>query len=157
MSIVSSVISSDLAQKDGRRWICEKHTDHLGIFWERQYLAGALDNVQAALTAYAIVLANNIRDAEIAHNISEVTTLGYLATPRLLYSTIVQNLAALRAAYLVATRTEAIFIGDYLSARTDAQLQTAFGMTAGQVNNLRTNKLTPAASAAATIRAATGA
>jgi len=36
-------------------------------------------------------------------------------------------------------------------------LQTLFGLTAGQVTTLRNQKLTPAASAAATIRAATGA
>jgi len=38
MSIVSSIIESDLAQQDGRRWIHEIHTDHLGVKWERNYL-----------------------------------------------------------------------------------------------------------------------
>jgi hypothetical protein len=48
-------------------------------------------------------------------------------------------------------------IGDFLSTLTNAQLQTLFSMTSGQVTTLRSSKLTPAASAAATIRAATGA
>jgi hypothetical protein len=47
-------------------------------------------------------------------------------------------------------------IGDFLSSLTDGQLQTIFSMTAGQVTTLRSTKLTPAATAAATIRAATG-
>ncbi len=93
---------------------------------------------------------------EIERNIADVTANGSLATPVLVLSTAAANFAALRTAYQTATKVEAIMIGDFLSTLTDAQLQNAFSLTAGQVTTLRTNKLTPAASAAATIRAAAG-
>jgi hypothetical protein len=63
----------------------------------------------------------------------------------------------LRSGYQSATRIEAIFAGDFLASLTDTQLRNLFGMTQGEVTTLRTNKLTPAANAAATIRATTGA
>lgn len=156
MSIVASVITVNRAQIDARRRITERHTDHLGAVFFRTYLAAVGADVNAALAAYAVVLAASITASEISDNITEVRARGSLATVSLLYSTAAQNFAALRASYQNATQAEAIMIGDFLSARTDAQLQTAFGMTAGQVTTLRTNKLTPAASAAATIRAAAG-
>jgi hypothetical protein len=157
MTISASVILSDRAQADGRRWIAERHTNGGGVNYLRSYLADADLDANAALVAYAITLETGLEAAEIASNIQDVATNGSLATPRLLFTTAAQNFAALRAVYQFATQVQAIMIGDYLSARTDAQLQTAFSMTAGQVTTLRTNKLTPAASAAATIRAAAGA
>lgn len=157
MSIVSSVIAATNVQKDGRKWVREIHTDQLGIIYERNYLAGALDNLNAALAAYAVTLAADITAREIARNVADVLANGSLASPTLNYSTAAANFAALRAAYQTATRVDAIMIGDFLSTLTDAQLQTAFGLTSGQVTTLRANKLTPAANAAATIRAAAGA
>lgn len=157
MSIVSSLIISNVAQKDSRRAIVEQHTDDQAVVYLRLYLAPAGSDTAAALTAYATQLGLDITAAEIANNIFQVVTFGSLATVSLVYSTVAANLAALRAAYLSALQIQAIMIGDYLSARTDVQLQNAFGLTAGQVTTLRTNKLTPAANAATTIRAASGA
>jgi hypothetical protein len=157
MSIVSSETVSTSVQRDGRRYVVERHVDHLGVAHERTWLAGATDNLAAALAAYAAILLDILRDREIGANIASVLSEGSLATVTLQHSTAAQNRTALRDAYRTATRTEAIMIGDYLNTLTDAQLQTAFSMTAGQVNTLRTNKLAPAASAATTIRAATGA
>jgi len=157
MSIVSSVIAATDVQRDGRRWVRELHTDHVGVPYVRNYLAGALDDLNAALAAYAVILADNIKLAEIAANVAAVTANGLLATISMVYSTAAENRAAGRIAYQNATRTDAIMIGDFLSSLTDAQLQNIFNMPAGQVTTLRTNKLTPAATAAATIRAATGA
>ncbi len=137
MSIVSSVIASDSAQKDGRRWIRELHTDHVARVWERNYLAQSADDANAALSAYAILLNADIQAQEIGANVAQATSIGSLATVSLVYTTAAQNFAGLRAAYLTATQTQAIMIGDFLSARTDAQLQTAFGMTAGRVTTLR--------------------
>lgn len=94
---------------------------------------------------------------EIIRNVSQVTALGSLASPRLVLSTAADNFAALRIAYQDATKIDAIMIGDFLNTLTDAQLRTAFNMTQAQVTSLRTNKLTPAANAASTIRASSGA
>lgn len=95
--------------------------------------------------------------AEIDRNLQQIKSLGSLAAVTLVASTAAQNASALRAAYATASKLEAIMIGDYLSTLTDTQLQNAFGLTPTQVTNLRTNKLTPAASTASTIRSAVGA
>lgn len=157
MTIVSSVIASDSAQRDGRRWIEEIHTDQLGLKYIRLYLVDAGYDANAALAAYVAVLEDGIAAAEIQNNLEQVTTLGSLASPKFIYSSAAANVAALRATFQFATQTQAIMIADFLNTLTDQQLQNAFGLTAGQVSNLRTNKLTAAATLAASIRAATGA
>ena len=157
MSIVSSAIQATDTQKDGRRWVRELHTDHVGVQYVRHYLAQAADDLNVAMAAYAVILASNINLAEIAGNVAAVTANGSLATISLLYSTAAENRAAGRLANQMATKTEAIMIGDFLSSLTDGQLQTVFSVTAGQVTTLRSNKLTPAATLAASIRSATGA
>lgn len=156
MSIVSSQILEDAAQKDGRRWIREQHIDQVSVRYIRAYLTTAVADASAALATYATQLALDIVALEIGRNIADVAVNGSLATISLVYSTAAQNRAAGRTAYLNATRVEAIMIGDFLSSLTDAQLQTIFSMTAGQVTTLRSNKLTPAATNAAAIRAAAG-
>jgi hypothetical protein len=157
VAITSSVIAEIDVQRDGRRWVHEVHTDQLGLKYDRNYLAQAADDLNAALAAYAIVLAASIQADEIASNVAQTLGLGSLATHALHYSTAAQNLAALRLAYRDATKSEAIMVGDFLSSLADVQLQTAFGLTAAQVTALRASKLTPAATAATTIRASTGA
>lgn len=156
MPIVSSVISDDAAQRDGRRWITELHTDHLGEQYRFAYLGPAGVDANAILSARVSGIAQALIDREVGRNVEEIMRLGSEATPTLRHSTVAENVLALRQAYASAARLEAIMAGDYLSARTDAQLRTAFSMTAAQVTTLRTNKLTPAANAAATIRAASG-
>ena len=155
-SIVSSSILADLRQIDGRRAIQELHTDSVGRQYSNLYLATALLDATAQLAINASTLLAQMVAAEIAANIDSVSTIGSLASPTFVYSTVAANVAALRAAYALATRSQVIMMGDFLASLTDGQLQTAFGLTAGQVTTLRTNKLTLAATAAATIRAASG-
>lgn len=157
MPIVSSAIQSDSAQKDGRRWIRELHTDHLGKAWGRVYLVDALFDAVSALSAYATQLASSLKQSEIDRNVQEIVAQGSLAQITLNWSTVDENFTALRGYYRTASQIEAIMAGDFLSARTDTQLKNLFGYTQTQVNNLRTNKLTPAAQAAASIRSAAGA
>lgn len=157
MAIVSSSILSDSPQKDGRRWIVAQFTDQAGQVYTQTYLApDAQFDIAARLAADATAIGLQLAAGEIAANISAVTTLGSLATPTFVYSAVAANVAALRAAYQTATQVQAIMMGDFLSSLTSGQLQTAFGLTALQVTTLRTNFLTPAANAAATIRAAVG-
>jgi hypothetical protein len=157
MTIVSSVTASDSPQKDGRRWIEDHFTDQTGKVYMQMILVAADFDAAADLPTRAANLDASLAASEIASNIDDVLTNGSLATPTLIYSTAAQNFAALRALYSSATQLQAIMAGDFLSTLTNGQLQTAFGLTAGQVTTLRTNKLTPAANAAATIRATTGA
>ena len=155
-TIVSSVIASQTAQRDGRISVHEIHTDSLGVLWDHFYLALATDNLATALAAYAVILAGNLTQTEIANNITAVSTIGSLATPTFVYSTPAQNATALRAFYATTTQAQAVMIGDYLNTLSSAQLQAAFGLTAGQVTTLQTNKLQPAATLAASIRATAG-
>jgi hypothetical protein len=157
MPISSSTTAEVGIQRDGRRWVLEKHVDHLGVEHIRHWLAQAGDDLVAALADYATRLLDALRDTEIARNVSAVMADGRLAVTTTDYSTAMQGINALRVAYQSATRTEAIFIGDFLGSLTDAQLRNAFDITQGQVTTLRTNKLTPAETAATTIRAASGA
>jgi hypothetical protein len=156
MAIASSVFAKGQPQGDGRVWVYETHTDQLGGKYYFSYLASAATDPQPILTARANQLETDLAFAEVAANASSIVDNGSLATLSFNHSTAGQLRAALRALYASAQRATAIMIGDFLSSLSDAQLQAAFGMTAGQVANLRTNKLTPAANAAATIRAASG-
>ena len=156
MAIVSSAIVEDHAQADGRRWIRERHTDQVGLLYEFAWLAAAAQDAPAVMNARVASINVDLIAAEIGRNVADVLANGSLASPRIVYGTAAQSFAGLRAAYATATRTDAIMIGDFLGTLTDGQLQTAFSMTAGQVTTLRTAKLTPAATLAASIRAAAG-
>lgn len=157
MPITSSETLSALVQRDGRRWVHERHVDHLGIEHVRHWLAGASDNLATALSAYAAVLVDALRDREIDANIASIVDNGSLATITLQHSTAAQNRTALREAYRTATRVQAVMIGDYLNTLTNNQLATAFNITTEEAATLRTNKLEPAATIASGIRSATGA
>lgn len=156
MTIVSSVIVELSPQRDGRFWSAERHTDQLGIAYEFRSLLNANANATTVMNGRVASINETLRATEIITNIAAILADGQLATTSLNYSTAAENFAALRFAYQTATRTEAIFIGDFLSSLTNNQLATAFGITLAQVTTLRTNKLTPAAAAATTIRASTG-
>ncbi len=51
MAITSSIIVMDHAQPDGRRWVTEQHTYGTGEVQFVRYLAGAADDVSAAMAA----------------------------------------------------------------------------------------------------------
>lgn len=157
MSIVTSQLDEVSPQADGRRWVRERHVDHLTRAHPRTYLAAAALDLDASLAAHAPLLAADLAEAEIAANLGRVIALGSEATISMVHATGAQARAAIRAAYRDATRHEAIMLGDFLAGQSDAVLQSLFGLSAGQVTSLRTNRLTPAVSAAAAIRLATGA
>jgi hypothetical protein len=156
LSIVSSVIDSQTVQVDGRKSVHETHTDQIGAKYAHSWLAPGNADLNAALAAYATQLGLDITAAEIASNVASVLALGSLASPVLVYSTAAANFAALRVAYQTATQFQAVMIGDFLNTLTSNQLQNAFGLTAGQVTTLQTNKLQPAATLASSIRATVG-
>jgi hypothetical protein len=157
MSIVSSTVTTESAQRDARFWVHELHTDNIGLKYPFDYLANAGTDFNAKLAARATTLAAKIAADEINTNIIQIATQGSLAVLTFNYTAAVDQLPFARAAYVNATQMQAIMTGDFLSSLTNGQLQTIFSMTAGQVTTLRANKLTPAANAAASIRAASGA
>ena len=158
MPIVSSVTEDVAPQKDGRRYVRERHTDHVGVDHVRTWLADADADLPAALSAYAAALPEMLKQAEIQKNIDLAKTQGSLAKPYItaVHMTVQEGGAALRAYYKTAVEGEAILIGDYLNTVTDQQLMNAFQINATQAANLRANKLVPAASKAAAVRAETG-
>lgn len=154
-NITASVFAASL-QADGRSIVHEVHTDSQGLTHDIVYNADQGADLNAALAAHAAALGTSLGTDEISSNLTQVFGLGSLAVPTFHFSIVADNVAALRAAYAVATQVQAIMTGDFLNSLTAAQLQNAFGLTAGQVNTLRTNKLGPAATLAASIRAAAG-
>lgn len=155
-TITSSVVLKDLRVGGAKGLVLAEHHWDDGAVWPAVFEALAGENAITRLTAMIADRQAMRKADEISSNVAQVLINGSLAVIRLVMSTAVENFAAGRTAYLTATRIEAIMCGDYLSSLTNAQLQTAFSMTAGQVTTLRTNKLTPAANTASTIRAATG-
>lgn len=157
MPIASSELTTEGVQADGRRWVEEIHTDHLGLRHVYRWLAAVGVDAAAVMASRVASILAGLEVNEIESNIAAVLADGSLAVTVTNYSTNAQNLAALRAAYQTATRGEAIMMGDFLGSLTDAQLRNVFSMTQAQVNSLRASKLTPATTAANTIRTSTGA
>lgn len=156
MAIASHTIEVGAVQANGLLAIVERYVRGDGSSVTFVTSVPQATDLNAWATARIATINASDQAAEVTKNITAVEADGSIAAPTFVYSTPAQNAAALRAAYQFATRTQAIMIGDFLNSLTDVQLENAFGLTAGQVATLRTNKLAPAATAAATIRAAAG-
>lgn len=156
MANISSSALVSFTQKDGSKTVHETHTDLVGLTHDLVFQAAANDDLNALLAIHAASVGIALDDGEVQANISAVLGLGSLASPTFIYSNVAENVAALRQAYLGATQFQAVMIGDFLNTLTNGQLATAFGITTGQAATLRTNKLAPAASLAASIRATVG-
>ena len=70
MPIVSSRLAEDSRQIDGRRWVREQHTDHVGVVHEIVYMAEVGQVVD--LMASATRLDAQLTEAEIAANEAEI-------------------------------------------------------------------------------------
>jgi hypothetical protein len=60
MSVVNSQIIEDAAQRDGRRWITERHTLDDGSYQDVTYMAGAKDKVTDMLPIRAAQIEESI-------------------------------------------------------------------------------------------------
>jgi len=156
MAIVSSYIQERVIQADGRMSVTEKHIDQLGEEYLVTYLAESNFDFTAAMNSRALSLYAGKVYTEIASNIQQIINSGSLAVPVIRYSTVKQNVVELKAKYKTSTKTEAVMIGDFLSSLTDTQLQNMLNMTQLQVSTLRTNRLTPAATLATSIKTNVG-
>lgn len=153
ISVVSKIQN---VQQNGTTIVTAVMGDSVGPHYNYVFSAPSGYNIDAFLTQLGANLANDLTAWEIYNNLQLVSTLGSQAVPTFVYSTVAANVAALRVFYASATQMQSVWIGDYLSSLTNVQLENAFGWTLGQVTTLRTNFLTPAASAATTIRASVG-
>ena len=159
VTIVSSAIVVNNPQADGRSVVREQHVDSIGNNYYIDYIADISVNtathLAASATSLGVSVPAQLAATEILANITAVLSIGSLAVPTFVYSTVAQNVAALRAAYKVATKTDAIMIGDFMNTLTSAQLQSAFGFTPAQVTALQPT-FAAAATQATAIRAAVG-
>lgn len=137
MSIVSSQVVEDHAQRDGRRAVREHHTDHLGVVHAVSYLAEAAADVQTALAARAPQITQVLADAEIARSMSAIYDGNYAAVTAQ-HATLADIRAAIRVAYQTETGERIGRLAGFLLTLTDAQLRTLFNMTQTQVNQLKT-------------------
>lgn len=154
--MLSSTYTVDAPQKDGRSYVREKHTDAANIVRDYNYLANAGADYAALLTAHAALL-----DAQLASE-EFFTQLNSLDPLVLKYQTKTQFAQTFRAlwkdsiktvcAYLAYWLIEHINSGDF----TDAQVQSVFGLTTTQYNNLKSTKLIPYHDAWAAALAAVG-
>ncbi len=156
-TMVSSVITAQSVQKDGRVWVTEQHVDSLGAQYTVTYLAHDASVVAAHLAADAVSLLTAAASAEVATNVNGVITYGSLFTPTLNYSTIAQNANALTAIWLTLTQTQAIMLGDYFNIIPLSGLESTFGWSVAQATQLSAQYFVPYAALAASVRAAAGA
>jgi hypothetical protein len=158
MSIVSSTASVEIAQRDGRFWVHEVHTDNIGLKWLYDYLADAGTNYNAILSARAITLANDLVAQEIASNILQIQQFGVNAVTTINYAPLSQTIIQVRALFATAVGQVAVTMGDWFNARSFAELQAAFGFpNVSSYNNFKTTYFIPNANAATSVRTATGA
>jgi hypothetical protein len=153
---ISVASTTQNVQKNGTTIVTVTLTDSAGVNYPYVFVAPVGYNIATFFTQLSANLTNDLAALEISNNLSQVSTIGSQAVPTFIYSTVVANVAALRVFYSTATRTQAVFIGDYLSSLTNVQLENAFGLSLAQVTTLRANFLTPAAATATTIRASVG-
>ncbi len=66
MSIVSSTYVEDHAQADGRHYVTETHTDHLGNKYVVEYLAAVGTNYATVMTARAAQIEADLAEQEAA-------------------------------------------------------------------------------------------
>ena len=70
MPIFSSRIAEDARQVDGRRWVREQHTDHVGVVHEVVYMAEVGQIVSLSTSATRINV--QLTETEIAANEAEI-------------------------------------------------------------------------------------
>lgn len=136
MTIASSVLREDALQTDGRRRVTEAHTDHLGAVYLRTYLATGGFDAAAQLAARAAEIETQLADEEFGRDLDRITQRLFtgLTTNHL---TLAQLRTRLRAYYVQATPLEVCVLATFFLTLSDAQLQSLFSVTAGQLPALK--------------------
>lgn len=137
MAITSSVLTEQAPQRDGRMRVSELHTDHRGLTYVRTYIANAEEDLAMALAAYAVQLDAQTQNEEGERNLRAILD-GRFNAVTAQYLTVAQVRQRLRAFYQQATGAEVAKLAAFFLTLTDNQLQTLFGVSAGQVAALKT-------------------
>src|SRR5574337_928000 len=133
MSIVSSTFALDgSAQVDGRTYCTETHTDNVGIAHVILYLAPIGCDYAAVLSARAVTIAAQL----VADDVARIIATD--AKPVFVYATTSDLIAAYRLAFTSSTGWGCGQLSNWLLNRitdgtyTDAQVESAFGLTSTQ-------------------------
>lgn len=147
MPVASSSFSLEHAQADGRRWCREVHTLTAGDPVEVYYLSPVGFDNQAAMTARVAQVNAQLVEKELA------ALLDADAAPKFAEATVDQVITRLREQFRSASKEELCHLAWWLLRRiaaghiTDTQCRMAFGLTATQWTDFKTNKIQPRANA----------
>lgn len=156
MPVTASSFTLSGAQADGSRECREVHTITGGTTREYPYLGPANADNTAIMNARVPSVNVQIAEEEALANMERD---GALTT---LHQTAAQFAARFREEVRQATQSRACYLAWWLLRRiaagqiTDAQCQTAFGMTAAAWTTFKTNTVTPRSNAWAALIAAAG-
>lgn len=137
MAIVSSAYVTGPAQRDGRRYVTETHTDSAGGKHLRAYLAAVGADHQAIANARAALVSEEIAQSEF------MAVLDSDGAIVVVHQTMAQFAQRLRAYFQASERFECGRVARWIMNRldaghiTEAQMRNAFGLTALQWSNLR--------------------
>lgn len=139
MSIVSSISTIGHAQVDGRKYVTETHTDHLGNVYQIEFGPVTVANVDLAAlrAARAATLVTQLADQEFKDRLTRVAALGlqhqtaseFATRLRELYRGLSQDNASRLAWWIIE-----MIVGAFV---TDTQVRNAFGMTVGQYTTFK--------------------
>jgi len=142
MSIASSSYTLDgHDQKDGRKYVRESHTDHLGVVYAREYLAPVGADYSTLLADYAAALAAALRDGQARDNLSKDSMTEWIFE----HVTVGQMRTALRLAYRDATKFEAARLARFVNELTIGQIETVFNVNTATATAIK-NKASDLAS-----------
>jgi hypothetical protein len=135
MPIVTSEVTDDSPQIDGRRWITERHLDQVGAAHFRTYMALSDQVIDPSDTVS--ILDQELIDTEIQRNLAVIYTNGPAASVVVVYASLSDIRQALREAYRTVTREQAFALGAFLNTLTNPQLGTLFGVSGAALTALR--------------------
>lgn len=137
MPIVSSTFTLSVPQKDGRVYVEEIHTDHLGALYPFQYLASPTANHAAVMTARVP------RIEEASAEVEFLEAIEVEGWKPLNHQTAAQFAARFRARFRDSSRVECAKLAKWILDRIDAgnftetAVRNAFGLTVTQWNTLK--------------------
>ncbi len=137
MSIVASIYTVGVPQADGRCYVTELHTDHLGAVHR-------IDYGPVRVLDYGQVLARNAAQlaAQLVESEADAAFAG--GPMRLQQQTSAELAVRFRARFRESTGVECARLVSWLLERiaagdlTDAQVRAAFGLTLAQYTNMKT-------------------
>lgn len=142
-AITSSVIVFDRPEPNGQRWVCERHTDHLGRVEEVIYMAAAGTNAATAMTARVAQIEAAAKERELQANLANALS-DDAPDPKILYSTKVEFGSVLREAFRVSKGRDTMRLGWYVSSfgLTDVQTKNLFGLNDAQLTAFKAKLVT---------------